>query len=127
MHESWAFYKDRTTSGTAYIGQTMATNGDEGAALVKSVIERVNGTVLYEHERFWSREVGQPQSGANLPRQPDIPPPGRGTSRLGLNRFFPGLITILVEMGQQQALERRVSLHVQVLGEVLRQTGIAVA
>ena len=130
MHESWAFYKDRTTSGTAYIGQTIATNSEEGANLVKSVIDRVNSTVLYEHEEFSFREFGLPQQSLpepSLPRQADIPPPGRGTSSLGLNRFCPGLITILVEMGQQQALERRIALHVQVLDEVLQQTGIGVS
>ena len=127
MHESWAFYKDRTTNGTAYIGETIVTNGEEGAALAKTVIERVNAAVLYEHEKFWFRELGQqsPQ-GADLPRQADIPAPGRGTSSLGLNRFFPGLITLLVEMGQQQALERRIALHVQVLDEVMRETGVGV-
>jgi hypothetical protein len=30
-------------------------------------------------------------------------------------------------MGQQQALERRIALHIQVLDEVLRQTGVGVA
>jgi hypothetical protein len=130
MHESWAFYKDRTTNGTAFLGETVATNGEQGATLVKTVIERVNAAVLYEHEKFWFRDFGQPQqsqAGADLPRQADIPPPGRGTSSLGLNRFFPGLITVLVEMGQQQALERRIALHIQVLTEVLRETGIGTA
>jgi hypothetical protein len=130
MHESWAFYKDRTTNGTAFLGETVATNGEQGVTLVKTVIERVNAAVLYEHEKFWFRDFGQPQqsqAGADLPRQADIPPPGRGTSSLGLNRFFPGLITVLVEMGQQQALERRIALHIQVLTEVLRETGIGTA
>ena len=130
MHESWAFYKDRTTNGTAFLGETVATNGEQGATLVRSVIERVNAAVLHEHEKFWFRDFGRPQqsqAGANLPRQADIPPPGRGTSSLGLNRFFPGLITVLVEMGQQQTIERRIALHVQVLTEVLRQTGIVPA
>jgi hypothetical protein len=124
MHESWAFYKDRTTSGTAYIGQTIATNTDEGVHLATEAVERVNRTAVFEHEKFSFREIGQPQqSQPDLPRQPDIPAPGRGTSSLGLNRFAPGLTTILVEMGQQQALERRIALHLQVLAEVLAQTG----
>lgn len=127
MHESWSFYKDRATNGTAFIGETIATNGDAGTALVTSVIDRVNATVRYEYEAFSFRDFGQPQPENNLPRQTNVPPPGRGTSSLGLNRFFPGLVSVLVEMGQQQALERRIALHVQVLDEVLRETGIGAA
>jgi hypothetical protein len=129
MHESWAFYKDRTTNGTAFIGETIATSGDEGTALVRSVIERVNSTVRYDHEAFSFRDFNQPlgTDNPNLPRQTNVPPSGRGTSSLGLNRFFPGLVPVLVEMGQQQALERRIALHIQVLDEVLRQTGVGVA
>lgn len=127
MHESWAFYRDRTANGTAFLGQTIATNGEAGTALVKAVIERVNAAILYPWEEFFFREFSgqsQSQSGSNLPRQTNLPPPGRGTSSLGLSRFFPGLIPILVEMGQQQALERRIALHIQVLTEVLAEAGI---
>ena len=131
MHESWAFYRDRTTNGTAYLGETISTNGEAGTALVKSVIERVNASVLYEHEKFTIREFGgqsqPPQPSDNLPRQTNIPAAGRGTSSLGLNRFFSGLVTVLVEMGQQQTLERRIALHIKVLDEVLQEIGVGVA
>ena len=125
MHESWAFYKDRTTNGTAFIGETIATS-QSGGAIVNAVIERVNPTVQHEREEFSFRDFGQPnpQPQANLPRQTNVPPPGRGTSSLGLSRTFPSLIAILVEMGQQQAMERRVALHVQILEEVLADMGI---
>ena len=126
MHESWSFYRDRTTNGTAFLGQTVSTNGEAGTALVESVIDRVNRTVLNQREELSFREFGgnpnqQPNS---LPRQADIPPPGRGTSSLGLSRLVPGLVPILVEMGQQQALERRTALHVRLFEEVLSQIGI---
>jgi hypothetical protein len=130
MHESWAFYRDRTTSGTAFLGQTISTNGDAGNALVKAIVERVNSTIRAPWEEFFFRDFGGPNSprdpGANLPRQTtNIPPPGRGTSSLGLHRFLPDVVSLLVEMGQQQSLERRTALHVQVLQEVLNETGVA--
>jgi hypothetical protein len=125
MHESWSFYRDRTTNGTAFIGETIATS-EVGGAIVRAVIERVNATVQHPREEFSFRDFGQPnrEPQANLPRQTNIPPPGRGTSSLGLSRTFPELIAILVEMGQQQAIERRVALHVQVLREVLAEVGV---
>ena len=131
MHESWSFFKDRSVNGTAYLGQTVSVNPTEpGLSLVRTIVDQVNEKVLYPHEVFSLREFppngqpGQSAGEANLPRQEDTPPPGRGTSSLGLNRYFPGLIPILVEMGQQQALERRVSLHVDVLTELLHQVGV---
>ncbi len=138
MHESWAFYRDRTTNGTAFLGQTVSTNGDEGTALVRSVVDAVNARVLATQEEFFFRDfggqnaAGQPrnasnQDGATLPRQTNVPPSGRGTSSLGLNRFFPGVVPILVEMGQQQALERRTALHVQMLEEVMKEVGVGLA
>jgi hypothetical protein len=131
MHESWSFYKDRSTNGTAFLGQTVSTNGEEGTALVKAVVERVNLGIQHDREELFFRDFGgrnsqDPNINPNLPRQQDIPPPGRGTSSLGLNRTFPGLVSILVEMGQQQAEERRVALHVQLLEQVLAETGVGV-
>ncbi len=127
MHESWSFYRDRTSNGTAFLGETISTNGEAGGALVRAVIERVNQKVLYPHEEFFFREfggMGVQRIANDLPRQQDIPPAGRGTSSLGLSRFVPELIPVLVEMGQQQALERRIALHLLVLEEVMRQTDI---
>jgi hypothetical protein len=113
------------TNGTAYLGQTVATSGEAGAALVNAVLQRVNANILHPREEFFFREPGRPDpSGANQPRQTNIPPPGRGTSSLGLNRTVPGLIPVLVEMGQQQALDRRIALHVEVLQAVLLETGV---
>jgi hypothetical protein len=126
MHESWAFYRDRTTNGTAFLGQTVGTNGEAGWALANAVIDRVNAAVLADQELFYSRDPSRQQPGeANLPRQTsNLPQPGRGTSSLGLNRFLPGLVSLLVEMGQQQAMERRIALHVQVLEAAIIETGM---
>jgi len=127
MHESWAFYKDRQTNGTAFIGQTVATGGDGAAGLAATIVPRVNATIRAPHEEFFLRNLAMQQH-QNLPRQTtNVPAPGRGTSSLGLNRFVPGVMTLLVEMGQQQSLDRRVALHVQVLDEALRELGIGTA
>jgi hypothetical protein len=55
-------------------------------------------------------------------------PPGSmgsgGRSSLSIPNHAPGLVSLLVEMGQQQALERRIALHVDVLREIMRQVGV---
>jgi hypothetical protein len=48
----------------------------------------------------------------------------RSRSSLGLSTHIPGLVALLVEMGQQQAIERRVALHVDIVTEAMRQAGI---
>ncbi len=125
MHESWAFYKDRTTNGTAFLGQTVATQGAEGVALVTKVVDKINTQILSDQETFFTRDFGNPTPQPNLPRQTsNVPEPGRGTSSLGLDKIVPGVIPILVEMGQQQTLERRIALHVQLFQDVLAEIGM---
>jgi hypothetical protein len=46
---------------------------------------------------------------------------GGARSSLGLPSYVKGLGAILVEMGQQQALERRVQLHVDIATELLNR------
>jgi hypothetical protein len=128
MHESWAFYKDRTQNGTAYLGQTIATAPVEpGITLVHDIVVAVNSRVRASQEEFFDRLFpGPQQSGQNLPRSTPTPgPPPTGTSSLSLNKDVPGLTPILVEMGQQQALERRIALHVDVFEELARRLGIS--
>jgi hypothetical protein len=135
MHESWAFYRDRTESqtGTAYLGQTLSSRGEPGASLAMHLVEVVNATrAQAAHEELTFREwpprnfvPGTPSSGA----PPDATPgPGftgyRGSrSSLGLPSHIPGLAAILVEMGQQQDLDRRVQLHVDIVQEALKVLG----
>lgn len=118
MHESWAFYADRTQNGTAFLGQTIATSVENGIPLAEAVVQQVNSRVRYAHETMYFREF-------RTGRLPSPSNPGTGGSRssLGLPGFFPGLISLLVEMGQQQDLNRRIALHVDVLQEVMRQVG----
>lgn len=118
MHESWAFYADRPQNGTAYLGQTIATSIESGIPLAQAVVDSVNTRIRYRHEEFFFREF-------RTGRLPNPTNPGAGGSRssLGLPGYFPGLISLLVEMGQQQGLDRRIALHVDVLREVMRQVG----
>lgn len=133
MHESWAFYKDRPQNGTAFLGQTIGTNGERASEISRAVVEAVNRRILYPHEEFFFRD----RFGSNQAAAPGVPetttqldasgaprgPGGASRSSLGLSTYVPGVIAVLVEMGQQQSLERRIALHVEVLTEFLRQVG----
>jgi hypothetical protein len=132
MHESWAFYKDRPQNGTAFLGQTVATYPAEpGISLAQSVVGAVNGRIQASREEFFFREFPPnrlPEPTSALPfdtsGNPQAAVSGGSRSSLGLPRMIPGLATLLVEMGQQQALERRVALHVEVAQEVARRVGV---
>ena len=132
MHESWAFYRDRPQNGTAFLGQTVATAPSEPASsFARSVVEQVNQRVLAEREEFFFREFPPgrlPDPNSALPfdtsGNPQAAVSGGSRSSLGLPAHVPGLISILVEMGQQQPIERRVALHIDVLQQVMRNIGI---
>jgi hypothetical protein len=133
MHESWSFYKDRPQNGTAFLGQTVATRPAEaGVELAKNVVEAVNTRIRAPHEELFFREFPTnrlPDPVSPLPfdtsGNPAAAVSGGSRSSLGLPAHIDGLTTLLVEMGQQQSLERRVALHLDVLGEVMRRVGIA--
>jgi len=137
MHESWAFYTDRTTTqtGTAYLGQTVSSSTSQGLTLGRDVVEAVNQRVRAPHETLTLRDFPPqgfvfPTSTPGGPPEPTLPPAGattgggRSRSSLGLSTHIPGSIALLVEMGQQQALERRIALHVDIVREVARRVGI---
>ena len=139
LHESWAFYRDRTDTqtGTAFLGQTVSSSTAQGLALGRSVVEAVNGRVLSPIEEMTLREW--PPAGFVFPTAtpggpPDPTPSANGgfsfgrrsRSSLGLSTHIPGLIALLVEMGQQQAIERRIALHVDIVQEAMHQVGIQV-
>lgn len=134
MHESWAFYKDRPQNGTAYLGQTVATYPTPPAvSLGQSVVDAQNQRIRAPFEEFFFRQSVSGNSQANppslLPAVTRMPSNGQngqqGGSRssLGLPLYVPGTMAFLVEMGQQQPLERRVQLHVELLLEFMRQLG----
>jgi hypothetical protein len=134
MHESWAFYRDRPQNGTAYLGQTLATFQTPPAIdLVRGVVESMNKRVRSPWEEFFYRDSPNRSPAQTTPLPQGTPSnlgqPGNGlgTSSLGIPRFAEGVIAVLVEMGQQQALERRIALHVDVLSEIMAQAGTGVA
>jgi Succinylglutamate desuccinylase / Aspartoacylase family len=138
MHESWAFFKDRTETqtGTAFLGQTISSRGT-GESLAQRLVETMNTRLQAPYEEFYFRQwpprgfsISTPTAGG-----PETPTPEPGTtgpnavfgasrSSLGLSTYIPGLAAILVEMGQQQALERRVAMHFDIVQEAMRQAGI---
>jgi hypothetical protein len=121
MHESWAFYKDRTETqtGTAFLGQTISSPGGVASTLGRELATAVNSRILYPHEELIFRERPNLGGGSD-----SFGGSSRGRSSLGLGQYVPGLKAILVEMGQQQTLERRIAIHVDVIGEALRRTGL---
>jgi hypothetical protein len=139
MHESWAFYNERTQNGTAFLGQTVATDPNSpGGDLARGVVEAVNTRIRAPHEEMFYRERGGnannlPNQGFSGPTMPTNPSGGnngggRGSSSLSLPRHVPTLqAALLVEMGQQQALERRIALHVDIAEEVARRIGLTPA
>jgi hypothetical protein len=136
MHESWAFYKDRPQNGTAFLGQTVATNAPEpGPSMARASVDAVNTRIQSPLEEFFFRD----RFGSNQAAAPGVPngpspagasapdaarPNGVSSSSLGIPNFAPGVVSILVEMGQQQALERRIALHVDMFTEFLRREGV---
>jgi hypothetical protein len=133
MHESWAFYKDRPQNGTAYLGQTIATHPSEpGMSTARTLVDAVNGRVRNPWEEFFYREfppgrLPGPESVLPLDTSgnPQAAVSGGSRSSLGLPAHIPGLMVLLVEMGQQQPLERRVALHIEVATEVARRRGLS--
>ncbi len=130
MHESWAFYRDRPQSGTAFLGQTVSSSTEPGTSLGRDVVAAVNGRVQAAHEELFfrerqSRSTTPPASGPDSDDNDDsgVTRSGRSRSSLGLPAHLPGVAALLVEMGQQQALERRVALHLDVVEEVGRRIG----
>ena len=116
LHESWAFYKDRPQSGRAFLGQTVSMRPDgAGIELGRSVVDSINTRIQAPHEELFFREF--PSRGSRSRSR-------SSRSSLGLPRQIGGLVVLLVEMGQQQPLERRVALHFDVLSEVMRRVGI---
>jgi hypothetical protein len=128
MHESWAFYNNRSQNGTAFLGQTVATYPAEpGISLARTVVENVNTRIQAPVEELFFRDrtfAGPNGTTVQTPVNPATTP-GGSSSSLGLPRWVPNLSAILVEMGQQQPLERRIALHVDIVQEAMRLLKIA--
>lgn len=124
LHESWAFFSERTQNGTAYLGQTITNGaGVSQSHRIEAIAAEVNELVT-ERERFTVRDRNR---FARVPDTTDRDPswPTGGTSSLGISRFVPGVVPVLVEMGQQDQLEsRRSELHQLVVRTALYQEGL---
>lgn len=132
LHESWGFYKERPYSGTAFLGQTIsAFPNEKGIVLGQQVAAAVNRGINDSRDEMVYREY-PPRAVAGAPpvsgqrTEEATPVRAGGSASLGLGSRFPDMVALLVEMGQQdQPLERRVSLHVEVVREVLRALGMS--
>jgi hypothetical protein len=126
MHESWAFYNNRAQNGTAFLGQTVSTYPEEpGITLAKTIVEQVNSRIQASVEELFYRDRTFAGPNGTTLSTPINPAQGVSSSSLGIPRWLPGLSAILVEMGQQQPLERRIALHVDIVQEAMRQLKIA--
>ena len=123
MHESWAFYAEYPVGGgTGARGQTITAGvGPRQAALGQAIAARVNPQIS-GREQMIVRD-------GNAFRRPDVTPAAgqttRGRSSLAIGGHVPGLTPVLVEMGQEnQALVRRVDLHLIVARTLLEIVGV---
>jgi hypothetical protein len=119
MHESWAFYAERSQNGTAFLGQTLTTGiGPRNPDLGHAIVERVNSGINITRDLIIERDgsnLGRDTSGAARPT-------GRGRSSLAVGGYVDGLTPLLMEMGQQdQYVERRTELHLMVARATMDQ------
>ena len=124
LHESWGFYNERTQDGTAFLGQTITQGSDPSETpRVEAIAAEVNAQIS-EREQLVPRDRTR---FARLTQRPSFDPswPTGGTSSLGLGGFVPGLVPVLVEMGQQnQPQSRRAELHQLIVRTALQHEGM---
>ncbi|MBT5773359.1 MAG: hypothetical protein HOH95_03180, partial [Dehalococcoidia bacterium] len=124
LHESWAFFNERTQNGTAYLGQTI-TSGDVSQPARVDALAAVVNELVSEREQFTVRDRTRFSSGFRDTTNRDPSWPSGGTSSLGIARFVPEVLPVLVEMGQQNQLEsRRSELHQLVVRTALQHEGL---
>ncbi len=129
LHESWAFFRERSQDGTAFLGQTITTGGliddfPEG----ETIVDAINGQIASRREQFIFRggrssiTRGIFDSGfSGFPSTTGF----RGGTSLSLGNYVPGLLPYLVEMGQQgQPVARRAQLHRLVARTALEEWGL---
>lgn len=128
LHESWGFYAERgENQGTAFLGQTV-TSGPalDSTPLARLIASRVNAQIEVERDLLFARDWmqwpalptdeelagGMPESAMSAAFARARWRPGRSSSSLALGRIVPGVLPVLVEMGQrEQPIERRIELH----------------
>lgn len=127
MHESWGFYAERTQNGTAFIGQTVTSStGPEFETIVPALLTIANSRIAVARDRLVTRDQFPLPNATPSSTPPSNADLGRGSSSLSLGRFVPGLTPVLVEMGQQdQPVQRRVELHLEIARAALELRGMA--
>lgn len=128
LHESWGFYAERgENQGTAFLGQTMTTGPSlDRTPLARTLADLVNAQIEVERDLLiardwtqWPAFVSDEEMGTGIPESATASAfartrwrPGRGRSSLSLGSIVPGVLPVLVEMGQrEQPVERRIELH----------------
>jgi predicted deacylase len=129
LHESWGFFNERTQNGTAFLGQTV-TNGasTEETGRIEAIALEVNEQIT-EREQLVIRDRFRNRFQRTTPNTNFDPSwPRGGTSSLGIGQFVPGLVPVLIEMGQQDQPEaRRSELHQLIVRTSLRHEGMLTA
>ena len=140
LHESWGFYAERgENAGTAFLGQTITTGpARDRVPFARLIAGRVNRQIELERELMLPRDwtewpaavtdeelaAGAPEAAMTSALARSRWRPGGWSSSLSLGRIVPGVLPVLVEMGQdRQHVDRRVELHrlvVQSTMELLR-------
>jgi hypothetical protein len=115
LHESWQAYDDRRTGeeggiDTGYFGQTVSAPASEPSrSLAKAIVQRANST-LSSHEDFRYFEFPEDyEEQVIVPVPADLPlasVPNKSSSYIA--EAVPGVASILVEVSQQQPVERRI-------------------
>ncbi|MYE31401.1 MAG: hypothetical protein F4X80_01795, partial [Chloroflexi bacterium] len=125
LHESWGFYAERgENQGTAFLGQTITTGPSvDRTPLARIIADLVNAQIEVERDLLiardwtqWPAVVTDGEIGAGIPESATASAfartrwrPGRGRSSLSLGIIVPGVLPVLVEMGQrEQPIERRI-------------------
>ena len=139
LHESWAFYAERTQDGTAFLGQTITSGPGPAGSEASRIAQAVNAQLEVRRDRLIPRDsrsftatAARPQqsaedvaAGAQSAQPSGRWQPGRGGSSLSIGRYVRGLTPVLVEMGQQgQTVERRAELHRLTVRAALEMQGM---
>ena len=140
LHESWGFYAERgENAGTAFLGPDDHDRaGGDRVPFARLIAGRVNRQIELERELMLPRDwtewpaavtdeelaAGAPEAAMTSALARSRWRPGGWSSSLSLGRIVPGVLPVLVEMGQdRQHVDRRVELHrlvVQSTMELLR-------
>jgi hypothetical protein len=122
LHESWAFHPQ--TSGpvkNSELGQTISPHPAEPSRSLTHAIVEVANARLPERERFHYHEF--PPGHVDpliVPLPPGVPESAvPRKSGLELPERYPALASVLVEVGQQQPMERRIAQQVAVVEALL--------